>query len=386
MSSLVHWLAVFLAVSLVPPDVRASEDAQSFFRQGAELQQRGDLEAARQAYEKALKVAPQRVDVLSNLGLVYLKLGKNQQAVQHLKKALEIKPNLSAVRMFLGLAYFQEAQYLPASKELSRVVTEQPDQLQAHHLLGLCLLKLDQLPEGIAALEEALKLNPGNLAAAYTLATAYTGEGQLEKAESLLLGPLKSERGAESCLVRGSLHNARKEYRLAIDELTEAKRLNPQLSTVHSQLGHALLRLGDSDAALSAFQNELVNNRADFNANANLGWLFLRQGQYDEAAKFLQKAMALRPADTGLLYMMAQIYQAKGQYPEGVELLEKVVRNQPNYAPAHVILSRLYARLKRHDDFIREKAIIQRLAEKEQKENLSSNERYDGSVALPELP
>ena len=47
-----------------PETVRQSE-AQ--FARGVDLQQKGDLDGARQAYEAALKLIPRRIDALSNL-------------------------------------------------------------------------------------------------------------------------------------------------------------------------------------------------------------------------------------------------------------------------------------------------------------------------------
>jgi Tfp pilus assembly protein PilF len=52
---------------------------------------------------------------------------------------------------------------------------------------------------------------------------------------------------------------------------------------------------------------------------------------------------------------------------EAVELLEKVTKVMPDYSPAHVLLARLYFKLKRIDDAKREQAIVERLAVEQQK-------------------
>ena len=55
--------------------VAGSEQA---FARGVELQQHGDLEGARRAYEESLQMVPRRADALSNLGVVYAHLGDTQ--------------------------------------------------------------------------------------------------------------------------------------------------------------------------------------------------------------------------------------------------------------------------------------------------------------------
>lgn len=69
----VRVLLVTMLVAAGPRLTAQTVDSQATeaFTRGVALQQKGDLERARQAYEEALGLAPQRVDVLSNLGLVY---------------------------------------------------------------------------------------------------------------------------------------------------------------------------------------------------------------------------------------------------------------------------------------------------------------------------
>jgi hypothetical protein len=50
-----------------------------------------------------------------------------------------------------------------------------------------------------------------------------------------------------------------------------------------------------------------------------------------------------------------------------VDCLEHVVRQAPDFTPAHVLLARLYYKLKRPADAERERSIIARLNSEEQK-------------------
>ena len=83
-------LTIWLLALLLSPAFSQVDAARTHFNRGVELQQQGDLEGARQAYEAALKLAPQRVDALSNLGLVYLNLGGNEKAIAYFGKALAL--------------------------------------------------------------------------------------------------------------------------------------------------------------------------------------------------------------------------------------------------------------------------------------------------------
>jgi tetratricopeptide (TPR) repeat protein len=356
--------------------------AQAQFNEGARLQQTGDLQGARRAYQKALELEPDRIDALSNLGLLEFRLGNYSNAIALLERAVEIRPELAQVRQFLGLAYFQVGRFTDAHREVSQIVERNPADARSRHLLGLCLLKLNRLEEGIEALETALEGDPANLQAAYTLATAYVTSGDIAKAEALLEGPLQSGRGAEVHLIRGAIHTARREYPLAIDELKQALQLNPKLPTAHERLGRAYLSVAEYQRAAEEFRAELEGNPLDFHANTSLGFLLLKDKRYDEALERLAVARAQDPSHPAPLFLTGQIHQEHGEAAKAAELLEQVVVQQPDYTPAHVLLARAYAKLKRREDFRREQAIIRRLNEEEQTRNLGREKNLPG---LPEF-
>lgn len=368
------WLSLLLPV--LAQAAPQADESRIHFNRGVELQQKGDLEGARQAYEEALRLTPRRVDALANLGLVYLNLGRNEKAIEVLSRTLDLKPELTSVRMFLGLARFRAGQFEAAHQELVKVLEAQPAHPQAPHLLGLCLLKLDRIEEGIRALEAALQVNPTNADAAYTLATAYVGVGEIEKAESLLEWPLRQKTSAEAHLVRGSILNARKKGQAALEELTRAKQLNEKLPTLQTQLGYAYLLLLEYEKATQEFLLALKQDQNDYHANAYLGWLHIQEKRYPEAAERLLMALRQKPDNATILYQLGQIQQLNGQVETAATTLERAVELRPELIPAHVLLARVYSKLKRTDDFAREQSIIRQLTEKEQERNLGTQESY----------
>ncbi len=370
---------VIIWLSLLHGSIQAAPQAdasRTHFNRGVELQQKGDLEGARQAYEEALKLSPRRVDALANLGLVYLNLGRNDKAIETLSKALALKPELTSVRMFLGLARFRAGQFEAARQELVKALEAQPGHPQALHLLGLCLLKLDLIEDGALALEAALQANPNNVEAAYTLATAYIGIGEIEKAEALLEGALRGQHSAEVYLVRGSLLNAKRNAKDAIQELIKAKQLNEKLPTLRTQMGYAYLLLLEYEKAAGELRTALAQNPADFHANAYLAWLFIQEKRYPEAAERLAAGLRQKPDNATMLYQLGHIQQINGQIDLALTTLERAVRLRPEYLSAHVLLARIYSKLKRTDDFAREQIIIRQLTEKEQERNLGTQESY----------
>jgi len=338
----------------------AANPAQKAFDRGVELQQKGDLAGARQSYEAALRLAPQRVDVLSNLGLVYSQLGEVERAVKCLRDALKLAPKQPAIRLNLAVVQMRAKQYEPAQRELAKVVATQPSNLVARNLLGLCLLKLDRMPEGIAELETVRRANPKDRDLTYTLASAYVKANQLDKAEPLVT-KLEGDDSAEAHFIVGAYYLAKFDHRRAIEEFKLALERNPKLPEAHAQLGYAYFFDFKWDLSVQMCEEELALNPDDSNAVSLLGSLYRQRGRLDEAAALLDRAIRLRPNDYEILYQIGLLAQARNDYPEAAAILEKVARAKPDFPPAHISLVRVYGRLKRLEDAKREQAIVDQL-------------------------
>src|ERR671932_762386 len=98
---------VFMLALTTVQDGTAVRQSEADFARGVELQQKGDLQGARAAYEAALRALPRRADALSNLGVVLARLGDYSAAVQRYKEALAIEPQLHETRLNLGIAYYK---------------------------------------------------------------------------------------------------------------------------------------------------------------------------------------------------------------------------------------------------------------------------------------
>ena len=363
---LLSFLCVSIATLVLAQEASLVVSSEQAFARGVELQQHGDLEGARKAYEESLQFVPRRADALSNLGIVFAHLGDYSSAIDSYNKAVEIDPHLYEVRLNLGIAYYQIQDFESANRELSRVISSQPGNQQARLLNGLCLMALNRLKEANRELEAVYQADPHNLAAAYALATTYLGTGDTEKARQLADAVFSKVDSAESYLIFGSLRLAGKEFTDAIKDFTVAVSLNPRLPLLHSQLGNAYFYSGDREQAKKEFKDELTINPRDFNANYRLGRLLREDGNLVDAAAHLQTALQLRPDDTSSLYEKAQLLQSQGKTERAVDCLEHVVRQAPDFTPAHVLLARLYYKLKRPGDAERERSIIARLNAEEQ--------------------
>jgi tetratricopeptide (TPR) repeat protein len=71
--------------------------------------------------------------------------------------------------------------------------------------------------------------------------------------------------------------------------------LNPNVPSLQSYYGQALLFTGDADGASEAFRKELAENPNDYDANFQLASILAQRGKPEEARPLLERAAAVRP-------------------------------------------------------------------------------------------
>lgn len=368
---------MMLGALSVPFAIRAQrpDPAQADYARAVSLQQNGDLVSARRAYEAALKISPHRVDVLSNLGLVYGQLEEIDLAVSTFRKALTVEPNQPIVRFNLGLTYIQAQQFENARHELDSVLRTQPENTTARYLLGLAELKIGDLNRGIADLEKVRTAQPQNIELACTLTSANIKAKRLKAARELVETSLANADIAEAHFLSGSYYLATGDYRRSLKELQRAHELNPNLPELESSLADAYALTGNQDVAAQMFEEDVREHPNDYTANTFLGWLYLEAHDIEKASVYLNRAHNMKPDDPDLLFQLARLARLQDKQQEAAALLEHVIAAKPQYVPAHVLLAKAYMKLKRVADASRERSIVKQLNSEEQERQITPQNR-----------
>jgi tetratricopeptide (TPR) repeat protein len=351
----------FLAFASSLQSTSQAQVADRIFARALQLHQSGDLEGAIREYQAVLSINPSRIDARSNLGAAYARLGRYEEAIREYKQALLLDDQNAIIRFNLALAYYKAAYIAEAAEQLSQVIQAQPENKNAILLLADCNLQLGNYKEVIELLSP-LEVKYGNdRAFAYMLGIALIHTGQVEKGQLWIDHILRDGDSAEAWVLMGTAHMMARDYASALKELERAMELNPKLPQVHSLYGQVLLKMGDRDRAIKAFQDELAIGPNDFAANLYLGVLLKQDQKNEQALAYLQRALMIRPRDLSARYFIGSLYLALGKAAEAQRMLEELVKEAPDFIEAHVSLATAYYRLKRKEDGDRERAIIEKL-------------------------
>lgn len=175
----------------VPPD------AEKEYLSAVTSISKGEREAAVIKLKKAVQLFPTYFLALQQLGLVYIDIEKDQQAIEPLKKSLEVNPRGAQSHLGLGMAYVNLQRPKEAIKELNEALALDRREFRTHLYLGMALMDTGKLDEAEKSLKEAYSLG---------------GPSQARTAHLYL----------------ASIYSTRKEYRKAIAELETYLRENPK--------------------------------------------------------------------------------------------------------------------------------------------------------------
>ncbi len=347
-----------------------ADDLESAYAEATRLHQSGDIEGAIRAYLAILARRPDIGEVRSDLGAAYARLGRYEEAIAQYKQALARDQRNQTIRYNLALAYYKAALFAEAAGEMAPLIAsipkDRPEWLSPALILADCQVRLGEYKKVIELLSPSESKYGDNRTFVYLLGSALISDNQVAKGQVLIDRVFRGEDSAEARLLIGSILLLADNKQAAVKEFERAIELNPKLPGLQAAYGRALMRLGDSESAISAFNRELAGNPNDFDSNLYLGILLKRDRSLDEAFERLSHATRLRPRDSYARFHLASLHATNGKPAEALPLLEAVAKEYPDFVEARVLLASVYYRLNRKADGDRERAIVQKLNAEEQ--------------------
>jgi tetratricopeptide (TPR) repeat protein len=131
----------------------------------------------------------------NNLGIVFLRQGKVDEAISLLQAAVDLRPDNSPAHENLAKALLQKGQVPDALIHYRKLLQLQPDNIEVHNIIGTVLIQQDRVAEGVEEWEKLLAIQPDNGNAMSNLAWVFATSPD----QSLRDGP-KAVRLAEQAL------------------------------------------------------------------------------------------------------------------------------------------------------------------------------------------
>jgi Flp pilus assembly protein TadD len=130
---------------------------------------------------------------------------------------------------------------------------------------------------------------------------------------------------ARAQLERGREQFNAKDINGAINSLSNAASLDPELWDAHNLLGIAYEIKGLRSKALDSLETALKGNNDKPEHLNDFGYILMSNGEYSRAVKFLKRAVKARPDDQRFLNNLGMALVQVGKYEDAYEVFEKAM-------------------------------------------------------------
>ena len=175
--------ALFSALAQQPAQMDTL--AQSALSNGIQLYQDGNYNGAVREFKRAISLSPQSdntVNAYDYLGMAFLKLGKNKEAIKGYQSALRLAPNRDDLYNKLGNIFIEEGETDQALKSYQSALLIEPKSTAYLYSLGQAYLAKGSLEDAKSQFEKIIRLAPNEYGGFYGIGQAYYKAGENEKA------------------------------------------------------------------------------------------------------------------------------------------------------------------------------------------------------------
>jgi Tfp pilus assembly protein PilF len=285
-------MTLLLALLLLQTDYSA---------EGMKALQANNLDAAAEAFTKAIAQDSKDYGAHFNLALTYSLQKQDAKAIPEYQKTLELKPGLYQAQLNLGILLLRGKRPQEAIPQLEAAAAQKPKELQPNFNLAAAYLAANQPAQAEKSYEAALSINPSSPAAELGLARAQLAQNRLD--------------------------DAAPHFRKAA--------LDPNYRDALLELANAYEKAKQPDQAIAIYQQFPENSAAQ----ERLGELLLESKKFADAIPRLEKAVAESPTPANRL-ALATAYRMNKEPQKELDQLSKAVSQAPRDYDLHMVYGR----------------------------------------------
>lgn len=358
----------------VPPVTVPFSEAVSLRQQGQEFARLNDYDRALAAYDRALEISPDYLEVLEGRCWVLYNLEQYDAAMRSCEKAISINPNSFRAWNYRGDILNRLSRYHEALESYNQSVAIKPN--NSHGWNGRCwslnnlqkygdalkscdraiemdgasewpwnnrgyaLEKLGRYSEAIASYDRALEINPDNATVIQNRRRTFN---QLKRATIFDPPNIDWFGFGEKLRKKGSFSEALAAYEKALA-------VNPHHFEANLYRCRALRILGRMSDALPSCDRALaIDSNSDL-AWESRAWVLRGLGRYEEALKASDRALVINPRAYWSWIEKSAALRELGEYASSLEAADRAIAIDPNRIEAWGDRGAALNGLRRHEE------------------------------------
>ncbi len=248
---------------------------------GLVLEQQGQLAEARQAFTRAIELAPDSLQALEQLVDLDVRAKEYPAALQRVQSRLAQNPKDAGLQLLLAKIYLAQRDTAQAEAALRKAIELKPDSPTGYLLLARLYLGTDQQEKALANLAEVVAKNP---------------------------------KDAGALMLIGMIHDTQKNYPAARDAYEKVLAINPNFGAAMNNLAYLYSQhLNQPERAFELAQKARELQPDEPHTADTFGWILSRRHQYPWALTLLQEAAAKLSTEPEVQYHLGMTHYLMGE-------------------------------------------------------------------------
>lgn len=151
------------------------------------------------------------------------------------------------------------------------------------------------------------------------------------------------------CNIGGVIYSRLGDHQQAVTQFQRSLELQPGEASTHSNLGNALIEIGNLNLAEQEFEKALEIAPDDVSTLSNLGRLMVMGGRLEEAQAIFKKSFIIAPKNTEIILNYANILIDLQHISDAVSMLTSGLKEHPDDWRIHKSLAVAHVRSQQHD-------------------------------------
>ena len=260
---------------------------------------------------------PQKASAAYKRAMTFIGAGQFESAITELQAAIKLYPEYARAQNDLGVLYMKLDRLDEAATTFRKAAEISKRFIYPRMNLGVVLNRQEKFKEAVEILGPLYEENHGMLETRLAYANALSGAGEIVEAEKV--------------------------YR----PILQLKDVPPAtMAIVHFKMGYGLSRQGKFAEAVTAFDKAVVLSPDLPNVHMHLGGALMQLQQAERAEKELLRAYELGGSSVaGAQLLLGHLYYSQKKLPEAQKAFEQYLKDLPT-APNAAQITQLLATLK----------------------------------------
>ncbi len=271
-----------------------------------------NIPAAKNEFEKALKINPKQYDAHTELAVIYLsRLNKPEKATKHYQAAIKSNPQNLSLFYGLSTAQAKTGNIKAAIATLKSVSKKLPANGLPWQIMGLHYVRARQYKEAIKVFKISLDKAPKLVKTHWALADTYVQAKQYDNALKEYQWIINNtEQKDIAYLKQGLVYHNQKNYTKAKKAYIQSTKSNPKLADPYNNIAYISLETRKNFNSGIKWAKKAVKLKPNSSVFTDtLGWLYYQVGDYHNARKQLQIAVKSKPVSAEANYHLARVYE-----------------------------------------------------------------------------